>query len=144
VGLPAFRGERLAQARRAAGLTQAQVAAALGVSGPERVAQWERGAEQPRPRFVPVLAGMVGLAPLDLLDVDAADPPLAALRIAAGLSLADAQAAAGLALMTYQRLERGVGSAEPADAAVAAVARALRVGPDRVRAAIRRARSGRA
>ena len=144
MGLPAFRGGRLAEARRAAGLTQAQLAAAVGVSAPERVAQWERGAEQPRPRFVPVLAEVLGLPALELLDVDPADPPLPALRIAAGLSLTDVKTAAALSVMTYQRLESGVGVSDPGDSAVLAVAGALGIGPDRVRAAIRRSRADRA
>jgi transcriptional regulator with XRE-family HTH domain len=143
VGQPAFRGDRLAEARRAAGLTQAQLAEAVGVSDGLRVSQWERGSEQPRPRFVPALAAVLGVGPLELLDVDPADPPLRALRLAAGLSLPDVQAAAAVPVMTYQRLERGVGTTEPPDGTVTAVAAVLGVSPGRVRAAVRRARSDR-
>jgi transcriptional regulator with XRE-family HTH domain len=144
VGLAAFRGERLAEARRAAGLTQAQLAEAVGVSNGLRVSMWERGAEQPRPRFFPVLAAVLELEPLALFAVDPADPPLSALRLAAGLSLPDIQAVAAVPVMTYQRLERGIGSLPPRDATVGAVATAFGVTPDRVRAAIDRARNERA
>jgi hypothetical protein len=105
---------------------------------------WERGAEQPRPRFVPALAAALELEPLELLDVDPADPPLSALRLAAGLSLPDMQRVAAVPVMTYQRLERGIGSAQPRDDTVGAVATALGVTPDHVRAAIGRARNERA
>jgi transcriptional regulator with XRE-family HTH domain len=124
-------------------MTQVQLADAIGVSSGLRISMWERGAEQPRPRFVPALAAALELVPLELLDVDPADPPLSALRLAAGLSLPDIQAVAAVPVMTYQRLERGIGSAEPREDIVRAVATALGVTPDRVRAAIDRARTER-
>jgi hypothetical protein len=118
-------------------MTQAMLAEVLGVSDGLRISLWERGSEQPRPRFVPALAAALGVEPLELLDVNPTDPPLWALRLAAGRSLPGMQAAAGLPVMMYQRLERGVGSTEPRPGTVEAVATALGVSPERVRAAIR-------
>jgi transcriptional regulator with XRE-family HTH domain len=83
-----------------------------------------------------VLAAALGVEPLELFDVDPADPPLSALRLAAGLSLPDMQPVAAVPVMTYQRLERGIGSAEPREDTVGAVATALGVTPERVRSAI--------
>ena len=65
-----FRGDRLAAAREDAGMTQADLALAIGVSAAQRIANWERGDEQPRPNFIPVLARALGVAPLELVDVD--------------------------------------------------------------------------
>lgn len=56
-----LRGELLAQRRKAAGWTQAQLAAQLGAAGRLRVGQWERGLEQPQPRYIPRLAAALHL-----------------------------------------------------------------------------------
>ena len=86
-----FRGDLLAAAREDAGLTQADLALAVGVSAAQRIANWERGDEQPRPNFIPVLARAVGIASLELIDVDPAKPGLVGLRLAAGLTAAEAR-----------------------------------------------------
>ena len=100
---------------------------------------WELGLERPRPRFVPRLAAAVGIDPLHLLDVDPDDPPLAALRLAAGLATNE-MGAPGVSVMTYVRLEDGRPGTEPTADAVHAVAGLLGVDESRVQAAIRRAR----
>ncbi|SOC46143.1 Helix-turn-helix domain-containing protein [Blastococcus aggregatus] len=100
---------------------------------------WELCLERPRPRFVPRLAVAVGIEPLHLLDVDPDDPPLAALRLAAGLATNE-MGAPGVSVMTYVRLEDGRPGTEPTADAVRAVAALLGVDEVRVRAAIRRSR----
>jgi transcriptional regulator with XRE-family HTH domain len=80
---PLLRGDRLQAAREAVGLTREELATRLELSSPARVRVWESGLERPRPRFVPRVAAALGVDPLYLLDVDAGDPPLAALRLAA-------------------------------------------------------------
>ena len=137
---PGFKGGRLAEAREAAGLTHEQLAAAVGVFGALRARLWERGAEQPRPSLIPLLAHVVQVDPLELLDVDRGDPPLGALRLAAGLSSRQMGAAAAMSVMSYHRLENGIGRAAPGERTVVAVADALNVSVERVEAAIRRTR----
>ncbi len=85
---PLFRGDRLLAARQAAGISREDLASALELSSPRRIRVWESGHERPRPRFVPRLAAALGVEPLYLLDVDPDDPPLAALRAAAGRGFA--------------------------------------------------------
>ncbi|WP_448624542.1 helix-turn-helix domain-containing protein [Geodermatophilus sp. URMC 64] len=83
---PLLRGDRLHAAREAKGLTREELATRLELSSPARIRVWELGLERPRPRFVPRLAAALGVDPLYLLDVDSDDPPLSALRLAAGLA----------------------------------------------------------
>ena len=101
---PLLRGDRLQAAREAIGLSREDLATKLELSSPVRVRVWETGLERPRPRFVPRLAVALGVNPLYLLDVDPDDPPLAALRLAAGLATNEVTGP-GLSVMTYVRLE---------------------------------------
>ena len=115
----------------------------LELSGSARIRVWEQGLERPRPRLVPRLAAALGVEPLYLLDVDPDDPPLVALRVAAGLATNE-MGAPGVSVMTYVRLEDGRPGADPAADVVQAVAGVLGVDVPRVEAAIRRSRSDQA
>lgn len=137
---PLLRGDRLRAAREAAGLGRGDIARSLGLSSPARVRMWEAGAEHPRPRFVPRLAQVLGVDPLQLLDVDTQDPPLVALRLAAGRATTE-MSSPGMSAMTYARLEDGRHGADPAEGVIAAIAALLGVDEARVRSAIRRSRS---
>ena len=137
---PLLRGDRLQAAREAAGLSRDDLAERLELSSPARVRVWELGLERPRPRFVPRLAAAVGIEPLHLLDVDPDDPPLAALRLAAGLATNEVTAP-GVSVMTYVRLEDGRPGADPPARVIAAIAEVLGVDVARVEAAVRRSRS---
>lgn len=121
-------------------MTREDLARTLGLSGPARVRVWELGLEGPRPRFIPRLAAALGVEPLHLLDADPNDPPLAALRVAAGLATNE-MGAPGVSVMTYVRLEDGRPGTEPSPSVVSAVAQVLGVAATRVEAAIRRSRS---
>lgn len=127
-------------AREALGLTREELATRLELSSPARIRVWETGLERPRPRFVPRLAAALGVDPLHLLDVDPDDPPLAALRLAAGLATNEVTAP-GLSVMTYVRLEDGRPGADPSAVVIAAVADVLGVEVARVEAAVRRSRN---
>lgn len=106
MALPAFRGDRLRLARTAVGLTEEELAGRLGLSSGVRIQAWESGVvERPRPRYLSPLAAELGIDPMSLLDVDPTDPPLAALRLVAGLRMQDVSELTGLHPMTYQRLE---------------------------------------
>ncbi len=137
---PLLRGDRLQAAREAMGLSREQLATKLELSSPSRIRVWETGLERPRPRFVPRLAAALGVDPLYLLDVDPDDPPLAALRLAAGLATNEVTAP-GLSVMTYVRLEDGRPGADPPIRLITAIAEVLCVDVPRVEAAVRRARS---
>lgn len=138
-----FRGDRLAEARRQSGLSQSQLAEAIGTAGRERISQWERGVEQPQPKLLRAVADVLGVDPLDLMDVGTDARTLRDLRLAAGLSLRDARVAAGLPYTTYYRLETGVGVAPPSRKVLSQVARALGVPVVVVESAIERTRRAR-
>src|SRR5918998_2817179 len=103
------------------GLTREGLAAKLELSSPSRLRVWETGLERPRPRFVPRLAAALGVDPVYLLDVDPNDPPLAALRLAAGRATNEVTAP-GVSVMTYVRLEDGRPGADPSVRVIAAIA----------------------
>ena len=137
---PLLRGDRLQAAREAIGLSREGLAAELELSSPVRIRVWETGLERPRPRFVPRLAAALAVDPLHLLDVDVDDPPLAALRLAAGLATNEVTGP-GFSVMTYVRLEDGRRGADLSDRVIAAISQALGVDISRVKAAVRRSRS---
>ena len=139
----AIRGGLLARSRKAAGWTQAQLAAQLGAAGRLRVGQWERGLEQPQPRYIPRLAAALHLDALELLDVDVQNPPLQALRLAAGLTLAEVAAVTDMAYSTYCRLENGLVRANPHPETTDAVAHALGRGTTNILRAIAQSRLSR-
>ncbi len=122
------------------GITREELAEKLELSSPSRIRVWETGLERPRPRYVPRLAAAVGVDPLHLLDVDPEDPPLAALRLAAGRATNEVTGP-GLSVMTYVRLEDGRTGAVPSAEVIGAVADVLGVDVPRVEAAVRRSRS---
>ncbi len=136
---PLLRGDRLQAAREAMGLTREDLATKLELSSPARIRVWETGLERPRPRFIPRLAAALGVEPLHLLGVDSDDPPLAVLRLAAGLATNEVTAP-GVSVMTYVRLEDGRPGADPPARVIAAIAEVLGVDVARVEAAVRRSR----
>ena len=133
------RGDRLRAARVAANLSRDDIARALGLSSSARVRLWESGMETPRPRLMPAIANLLKVHPLHLLDVDPNDPPLAALRIAAGRTTTE-MTAPGISVMTYVRLEDGRSSLEPGAEVVAILSALLEVDEPLVCAAIHRSR----
>ena len=132
-----LRGDRVAELRKAAGWLQADLAAELGTRD-RRVGEWERGEQQPQPRSVAELAAVLKVNPLVLLDVDPDDPPLLALRLAAGLTLTEVADASGVPYSTYRRLEGGLLRGEPTAPVVKALAPVLQVALSKLRQAIQR------
>jgi transcriptional regulator with XRE-family HTH domain len=135
-----FDGAVLARAREAAGLSQSALAVRIGASSKQRIWHWERGAEQPQPRFVPEIARVLQVDPLALLDGDPAHPTISALRLAAGLTCSDVWRRASIPKTTYHRIDRGVGARRTDPAVVSAIARVLHAREDEIMAAIERAR----
>ena len=134
-----LRGDRLRLARETVNLSREDVAQALGLSSAARVRLWETGLETPRPRLVPKLAKVLTVDPLHLLDADPEDPPLVALRIAAGKATTD-MVAPGMSVMTYVRLEDGRSTIDPPGEVIEQLGTLLSAPPTLVRAAIKRSR----
>lgn len=101
-----LRGDVLAKARQAAGLSQRALASAISMADADRVGFWERGEARPQARLIPLIAEQLGLEPLSLLDGDPDEPSLPRLRVAAGLNLKEMAERAGLPITSYHRLER--------------------------------------
>jgi transcriptional regulator with XRE-family HTH domain len=99
-------GEAILNARSSRGLTQHQLARAVGIAGGERVSEWERGVTQPRARLIPQLAGALGVPPKELLSLPAG-VDLRALRLIAGRSAPDVATAVNVSVHTYLRWEVG-------------------------------------
>lgn len=137
-----MRGERVAELRRAAGWTQAQLATHAGTRL-QRVGEWERGQAQPYAPQLHQLAAALGVPALELLDIDPADPPLLALRMAAGLTLSQLADATGLPYSTYRRLETGTIRGAPPDAAVRALAPSLHVSAEQIQRAVAKSQAAR-
>jgi DNA-binding transcriptional regulator YiaG len=133
-------GAVLARAREAAGLSQGALAVRIGASSKQRIWHWERGAEQPHPRFLPRLARVLKVDPLALLNGDPAHPTISALRLAAGLTCSDVWRGTPIAKTTYHRIDRGVGARRTDPAAVTALAGVLNAPEEEILAAIERAR----
>jgi transcriptional regulator with XRE-family HTH domain len=134
-GTPGFSGSRLRAARRAAGLTQAQVSDAVGVHATV-IAHWERGERVPRVDRLGALARVLRVPASELTDPRAAGAAasLQQLRVGAGLLQGQVAAQAGLTRTKYAALERGeVATISGRDCT--ALARSLGVGVDDVRAA---------
>lgn len=135
-------GVRVAELRRAAGLLQTDLAEQLGTRD-RRVSEWERGEQQPRPRHLVAIARALSVEPLSLLDVDQQDPPVLALRLAAGLTIEELSRVSGVPRTTYLRLEAGVGRSEAPENVLQALASGLRVPQRQLRRALRRSRAER-
>lgn len=127
-----FSSQRLQAARRAAGLTQADLARALG-PGTWRTDIWryEHNLRWPSPRTLARLAAALNVASLDLTTAAEA-PTVADLRQLAGLTQAETATGLGITVDQWATLEHGRGRI---DVHAAAVAAAFDVTPDTVRAA---------
>ena len=101
-----FNPRALRAARRAAGLTRDGLAAAAGVST-TTVKAWENGARTPLPTTQVRLAAVLGVGFADLEVPGVPDPDLRGLRLAAGLTQADAAGLMGIDRATLKRVEAG-------------------------------------
>ncbi len=101
-----LRGDVLARARQAAGLSQRALATAINMADEDRVGLWERGEARPQARVLPLIAAQLGVDPLSLLAGEPDNPDLTRLRVAAGLNLKEMAERVGLPITSYHRLER--------------------------------------
>lgn len=134
MGAPGFDGRRLREARRAAGMTQRQLAEQLGIPD-TGVINWETGQRAPRTDRLPELARILGKHPADLTaPAEDRAPSLVELRVAAGLLQNQVATRAGLTRTKYSALERGeIASLSTRD--TQALATALGTAAEEVRAA---------
>lgn len=123
-----FSGSVLRDARERAGLTRSQLASLAGLRHGDRVASWERGADQPAAGKVPQLARALGIEAIALYDADPASPPLAVLRRIAGLTRTELARRSGLAYARCQRIENGGRRATEADMQTLATAIGVSIG----------------
>ncbi len=158
---PRFRPSVLLEARQRAKLTQLQLATLAEDATPverqpasksapaeerarrigaweSRIGAWERGIDTPSATYIPTLARVLRVEPLELFDVDPAAPPFTALRMAAGLTLQALSVATGISYTSLHRMVRGV-SKVPDDAATR-LSRVLDVTVAELRASIDRDR----
>lgn len=133
--------EALRAARLRAGLTQHELARAIGVAGGERISRWELATSAPRPQMLHRLAQALNVAARDLLERPVGPPDLRRLRTSAGLSARTVAVRAHMSLPTYIRWEAGGIERLPAMAALEPLAKALDVTLKDVEAAIATARS---
>jgi transcriptional regulator with XRE-family HTH domain len=108
VGNSAFDRARLRRARRAAGLTQLELGARLGVSK-TTVHLWEQGGRVPRASRVAAIAAALGVDPEELMTIsDRSDTAtLADVRQRAGYSQAALAARLGVPPSSLSDMERG-------------------------------------
>ena len=99
-------GAALRRARRALGLTQADLARRLGVAGPERISAWEHETNQPHVNQIPILAGVLKVTPESLLGGGVRNQ-LRDLRWRAGLTVDEVATQLHVGRNTYQRWETG-------------------------------------
>lgn len=115
-------------ARQKAGLTQGQVARALGLAGGEAVSVWERGAFEPKTAaLLHRLADVLDVTVASLLRLDDGKIDLRYLRLNAGLESAAVAQQLHVSVATYRRWERGAWTRTPSDAVVAGLAKAFGV-----------------
>ena len=127
----------LRAARQKAGLTQAQLARALGLAGGEAVSVWERGAFEPKTAAqLHQLADVLNVPVADLLRRDDGKADLRYLRLVAGLESAAVADQLHVAVSTYHRWERGAWTRTPSEAIVAGLAQAFGVSRDVVAGAL--------
>lgn len=120
----------LRDARQRAGLTQSQLARALGLAGGEAVSVWERGVFEPKTAaLLHLLAEALGVGVPELLQRDGDKLDLRYLRLVAGMESSEVALRLHVALSTYLRWERGAWTRRPSDAVVANLAQLFRVSP---------------
>lgn len=137
--LPPLDPEQLRAARVRAGLTQSQLARAIGVAGGERVSKWELGEAVPSAAVRARLARALGLEVEDLLPKDGVSD-LRRLRLQAGLTVAQLAKRGEVSAGTIKRWESG--AMTRTHAPLDRLASALGVDEARVREALARPRAG--
>ena len=98
-------GDRIAAAREAAGLTQAELAQRLGVRRPT-LRDWEDDRAEPRANRLQMLAGCLGVSLRWLMTGEGEDPPLASGTAAAGNEVRALRAQLLATCEGLERLER--------------------------------------
>ncbi|GAA4554297.1 helix-turn-helix domain-containing protein [Amycolatopsis samaneae] len=132
--MPYLDPQRLAAARRAAGLSLAELARLVGV-GRSRVWDWENGRQSPSPARLTALAEALDADVGQLLAAEETTT-LRGMRVRAGLTLAQLAQQAGIPTSTYSGWERTRLRHPPARAVLTALAAALDVEPDDVARAL--------
>ena len=133
---PGWRPAALRDARIAAGLTQHQLARAVGVAGGERVSRWELGTSAPRLHLVRRLATVLDVPAEQLLASPSGPLGLRELRVAAGVSAQELAGRAQVSVPTVVRWESGRFVRLPPREVLELLAAGLGVPVERVEAAL--------
>lgn len=136
-GVRRFDRERFKELRAGAGLTLDQVAHRVGGAVvAQTVHKYEMGYALPSPARLVALAEAVGARPEDLLDFDRDNPTIVDLRVCRGLDAKALAVKAGLAYEAVMHpIDKGTGPRELSDTVAQALAGALEVSVQQVRAA---------
>lgn len=105
-GAAGFDGTRLRSLRRAAKLSQRELADMIGADSPV-IANYENGRALPRVDRLRELATALGVDPSELLPSGVGVSSLERLRVRAGLLQADVAERAGMTRTKYAAIERG-------------------------------------
>jgi len=139
---PRLDGQALRRARRAAGLTQHELARRVGVAGGERVSRWELGTSSPRPDVLRRVADVLDVRVVALWLPEPSSPDLRSLRAAAGLSMDELARRVHVSKTTVSRWESGHVVRELPARLLALLADALSANTAAVEEAFRRSQSG--
>ena len=124
------------EARRAAGMTQAELARRVGVAGGERVSVWERGLAAPSAVAVARMAEVLGVDPVALSGSSGEMSPMATLRVQAQLTSSGLAEAMGVTARTISRWESPKTTDVPPERVHDRVAAVLGVSVQRLRAVL--------
>lgn len=129
----------LRRAREDIGLTQHQLARALGMAGGERISKWELGTANPRLDMLATLAHVLQVDIETLLAPGAELTGLRGLRARRGLTVREAADLCHVSLATYSRWEKGSQVRGP-EFAIEVLAHAMEVSTATVEDALRQMR----
>lgn len=132
--------ERLRSLREWAGLTQHQLARAVGVVGGERVSRWESGRSVPRPGMLGRIAEVLEVPVESLFLVAGDQATLREQRLSAGLTIAQLAEAVYVSPRTVVRWENGDFKSDVSPQHVELLAERLGVSAPRVAEALRASR----
>ncbi|WP_299519033.1 helix-turn-helix transcriptional regulator [uncultured Serinicoccus sp.] len=129
--------KRLRSLRERAGLTQHQLARAVGVVGGERVSRWESGRSTPRPGALGRIAEILDVSVETLFIAPAGSATLWEQRLSAGLTIAQLAEAVYVSSRTVVRWENGDFESDVFTRRVSLLAERLGVSAPRVEQALR-------
>lgn len=131
------------RARESAGLTQHQLAHAIGMAGGERISKWELGTATPRLEILARLAHALGVDIETLLTPGSKLTGMASLRANRALSVSEAARLCHVSVATYERWEKGQTVQGPAGGSLSLLAQVMHVTEAEAETALQQSRQQR-